>query len=136
MGDDVGPPRGMRVLPVSAPVAFRNVVRYCRDVQASAPLYAALGFAPVRVMEGFAILRHESGLSLVLHEGEPQPDPTGATALGFTIVDNDVRAARVFVEKAGFRLLRAPDASDEGFFYIYGDLDGNPINLVGVRRHE
>lgn len=47
---------------------------------------------------------------------------------------NDVRAARDYVEKAGWRLLRAPDDSDEGFFFIYADLDGNPINLVGDRR--
>lgn len=121
---------------MTSPVAFRNVVRYCRDVQANIPLYAALGFAPQRVMDGFAILRHASGLSLVLHEGEPREDALAATALGFTMLDNDVAAARAFVEKAGFRLLRAPDASDEGFFYVYGDADGNPINLVGARRHE
>jgi hypothetical protein len=115
------------------PIAFRNVVRYNRDVAANVPLYEALGFAPVRVMEGFAILRNEAGLTLVLHEGSPAPDPSSASALGFTMVENDVRAAREYVEKAGWRLLRAPDASDEGFFYIYGDLDGNPINLVGDR---
>lgn len=116
------------------PVAFRNVVRYCRDVAANVPLYEALGFAPVRVMEGFAVLQNEQGLKLLLHEGEPRPDAVGSTALGFTMLDNDVAAARAYVEKAGFQLLRAPEGQDEGFFFIYGDLDGNPINLVGERR--
>jgi hypothetical protein len=118
------------------PVEFRNVVRYNRDVEKNVPLYEALGFQRVRVMEGFAILQNEAGIKLLLHEGEPDEKVTNATSLGFTMVDNDVAAARAYVEKAGFRLLRAPDASDEGFFYIYGDLDGNPVNLVGQRRHE
>jgi catechol 2,3-dioxygenase-like lactoylglutathione lyase family enzyme len=125
-----GPSRRARV--VSTPVAFRNVVRYHKDVAKNVPLYEALGFRPLRVMEGFAILQNDAGLKLVLHEGEPHGE--NVTALGFTMVDNDVKAARAFVEKAGWRLLRAPDPSDEGFFYIYGDLDGNPINLVGERR--
>lgn len=115
------------------PVAFRNVVRYNRDVQANLPLYEALGFRVLRGMEGFAILQNEEGLKLVLHEGEPRPDLASATALGFTMLDNDVAASRAYVEKAGWRLLRAPDSADEGFFYIYGDLDANPINLVGER---
>lgn len=119
---------------MQSPVAFRNVVRYCRDVQANVPLYEAVGFAPLRVMEGFAILQNAQGLKLVLHEGEPKPDPASATSLGFTMLDNDVAAARAHVEKAGFKLLRAPDEQDEGFFFIYGDLDGNPINLVGERK--
>jgi hypothetical protein len=123
---------------MSSPLAFRNVVRYVRDVSASVPLYEALGFQRLRGFEGMAIMKNESGVSLVLHgsvdEHMPAPDPVSATALGFTMVGNDVPAARAFVEKAGWRLLRAPDASDEGFFYIYGDLDGNPINLVGERR--
>lgn len=118
----------------SRPVAFRNVVRYCRDVPRSVPLYEALGFRALRAMEGFAVLQNEEGLKLVLHEGEPRPDAASATALGFTMVGNDVEAARAYVEKAGWRLLRAPDSADEGFFYIYGDLDGNPVNLVGERR--
>jgi hypothetical protein len=122
---------------MSRPVAFRNVVRYVSDVAASVPLYEALGFAPARAMEGMAILRNEQGVTLVLHgavgETIPTPDPTSATALGFTMLDNDVPAARRFVEKAGWRLLRAPGEGDAGFFFIYGDLDGNPINLVGQR---
>lgn len=119
---------------MSLPIAFRNVVRYNRDVKANVPLYQALGFAPVRVMEGFAVLQNEQGVKLVLHEGAPTPDPASAGALGFTMLRNDVAAARQHVETAGWRLLRAPDPTDEGFFYIYGDLDGNPINLVGERR--
>ena len=114
------------------PIAFRNVVRYCRDVGANVPLYEALGFRPLRAMEGFAILQNEEGVKLVLHEGEPEG--RHVTALGFTM-SGGVDEARAYVEKAGWRLLRAPDAQDEGFFFIYGDLDGNPINLVGERRH-
>jgi len=128
----------VRVLRVSRPVAFRNVVRYVSDVPASVPLYEALGFQKARVMEGMAILRNEQGVTLVLHgavgEDAPAPDPTSATALGFTMLGNEVAAARQFVEKAGWRLLRAPAEGDEGFFFIYGDLDGNPVNLVGERR--
>jgi catechol 2,3-dioxygenase-like lactoylglutathione lyase family enzyme len=118
---------------VSRPIAFRNVVRYARDVQKSVPLYEALGFRPIRVMEGFAILQNDESVKLVLHEGAPQG--TNVTALGYTMLDNDVEASRAFVEKAGWTLLRAPSSEDEGFFYIYADLDGNPINLVGERRH-
>ena len=117
---------------MTMPVAFRNVVRYARDVRAAAPLYEALGFRPLRVMDGFAVLQNAEGVKLVLHEGEPEG--RNVTALGFTMTGS-VDEARAFVEKAGWRLLRAPDAADEGFFFIYGDLDGNPINLVGERRH-
>lgn len=117
---------------MSRPVSFRNVVRYCRDVGASLPLYETLGFSRVRAMEGFAILQNEEGLRLVLHEGEPAAGAL-STALGFSMVGDDVRAAREWVEKAGWRLLRAPEEGDEGFFFIYADLDGNPINLVGRR---
>lgn len=119
---------------MGAPIAFRNVVRYVREPEQNVPLYEALGFKLARSMGGMAILQNAEGLKLVLHEGEPQA--TNGTALGFTMLDNDVAASRAYVEKAGWRLLRAPDASDEGFFYIYGDLDGNPINLVGQRRHQ
>lgn len=121
---------------MSVPIAFRNVVRYNRDVAGNVPLYEALGFKPLRAMEGFAILQNAEGLKLVLHEGEPLADLAGATSIGFTMLENDVAASRAFVEKAGWKLLRAPDEGDEGFFFIYGDLDGNPINLVGERRHQ
>ena len=117
---------------MSSPIAFRNVVRYARDVRASVPLYEALGFRALRAMDGFAVLQNAEGLKLVLHEGEPEG--RNVTALGFTMTGS-VDEARGFVEKAGWRLLRAPDAADEGLFYIYGDLDGNPVNLVGERRH-
>lgn len=46
---------------------------------------------------------------------------------------SDVAAARKFVEEAGFKLLRLPADGDNGFFFIYGDIDGNPINLVGKK---
>lgn len=117
---------------MTTPISFRNVVRYCRDVRANVPLYEALGFRPLRVMDGFAMLQNAEGVKLVLHEGEPRG--SNVTALGFTMTGG-VEEARAFVEKAGWRLLRAPDAEDEGFFFIYGDADGNPINLVGERRH-
>lgn len=123
---------------MSAPIALRNVVRYARDVKAALPLYEALGFQVARAMDGFAILRHESGLALVLHgtlDGGAVPkQPIETTALGFTMTGNDVKAARAHVESAGWRLVRAPDEGDEGFFFIYADLDGNLINLVGDRR--
>ncbi len=119
---------------MSSPLTFRNVVRYNRDVEKNVPLYAALGFAPVRVMEGFAILKNEEGVKLILHEGEPNKDSPNVTALGFTMLNNDVAASRRFVEDAGWTLVRAPDEGDEGFFFIYADLDGNPINLVGERH--
>ena len=119
---------------MDAPVAFRNVARYVRDVPRSVPLYEALGFQVVRATEGFAILQGAQGLRLVLHGWEREQGPNLLdTALGFTMVDNRVEEARAHLEKAGWNLLRAPDAEDEGFFYIYGDLDGNPINLVGER---
>jgi len=117
-----------------SPVVFRNIVRYNRDVKANLPLYEALGFATKMAMDGFAVLQNDQGLKLVLHEGEPNPDSPNVTALGVTMVDNDAAAARAFVEEHGWKLIRAPDASDEGWFYVYGDLDGNPLNLVGDRQ--
>lgn len=118
---------------MGAPIAFRNVVRYVREPEKNAPLYEALWFKLVRSMGGMMVLQNAEGLKLILHEGEPRS--TNGTALGFTMLENDVAASRAFVEKAGWTLLRAPDDSDEGFFFIYGDRDGNPINLVGERRH-
>lgn len=116
---------------MSAPIAFRNVVRYVREPERNVPLYEALGFKLARSMGGMAILQNQEGLKLLLHEGEPEGH--NVTALGFTMLENDVAASRAYVEKAGWTLLRAPDESDQGFFFIYGDLDGNPINLVGER---
>lgn len=118
---------------MSAPIAFRNVVRYNRNVEKNVPLYEALGFRTLRAMEGFAILQNEEGVKLVLHEGEPSRDSPNVTALGFTMTGS-VEDARRHVEAGGWTLLREPAEEDEGFFYIYGDLDGNPINLVGQRH--
>jgi len=115
----------------AAPVEFRNVVRYVRDVEANVPLYHAIGFTKVvRRMEDMVVLQNDLGLKLVLHRWDERPTSWLDTALGLTMTGT-VDEARAFVEKAGFRLLRAPDAEDAGFFYVYGDLDGNPVNLVG-----
>lgn len=118
-----------------SPIAFRNVVRYNRNVEKNVPLYEALGFKPARVMEGFAVLQNDAGVKLILHEGAPEADAVNVTALGFTMIGNDVEKSRAHVEKAGWKLIREPSPDDEGFFYYYGDLDGNPITLVGERRH-
>lgn len=115
---------------MTRPVALRNVVRYVRDVDANLPLYEALGFKAGHRMEDMVVLQHEDGLKLVLHRWEQRPTSWLDTAIGFTMTGT-VEEARAFVEKAGFKLLRAPDEGDAGFFFIYGDLDGNPINLVG-----
>lgn len=113
-------------------LAFRNVARYVHDVEKAVPLYEAVGFRAARVVPGFAMLQNAEGVKLVLHEGEPSKQ-LGSTALGFTAPDLD--AARAHVEKAGWRVLRAPSDEDVALFWIYADLDGNPINLVGERRH-
>lgn len=115
------------------PIEFRNVARYVQDVQANLPLYQALGFEVLQQMgTGMAVLKNAAGLKLVLHSWDEHEGKHLDTALGFTITGS-VEEARAYVEKAGFRLLREPDADDAGFFYIYADLDGNPINLVGKR---
>jgi catechol 2,3-dioxygenase-like lactoylglutathione lyase family enzyme len=112
-------------------IAFRNVVRYVKDLDRGARCYVALGFHEHRRMGDMVVLVHPEGLKLVLHAwNDPRPTHELDTALGFTMT-GDVAAARRFVEAAGCTLLRAPDESDAGFFYIYADPDGNPINLVG-----
>ncbi len=116
------------------PVQFRNVTRYVREVEASAVLYEALGFRRERAMGDMIVLRNDEGVQLVLHRWEERPVSELDTAIGFTIV-GDVAEARRFVEQAGFRCLREPQEGDAGFFFIYGDLDGNPINLVGRPTH-
>lgn len=119
---------------MSSPLKFRNVTRYVCDVEASAPLYEALGFHKERAMGDMVVLRNEEGLGLILHRWDGHPVSERGTALGFTMV-GPVAEARRYVEEAGFRCLREPDQGDAGFFFIYGDLDGNPINLVGRPPH-
>lgn len=115
----------------AAPVEFRNIVRYVRDVEANVPLYQAIGFGRVvRRMDDMAVLENEQGLKLVLHRWDERPTNWVDTAIGLTMTGS-IPEARAYVEKAGFKLLRAPDHGDMGFFFIYGDLDGNPVNLVG-----
>lgn len=114
------------------PVALRNVVRYVKDLEANGRLYEALGFEPVRRMGDMLVLQHSDGLKLLLHQWEEARSPTITdTAIGLTVTDS-VPAARRFLEEAGFRCVREPEEGDEGFFFIYGDLDGNPVNLVGM----
>lgn len=116
------------------PIQFRNVTRYVKDVAASEPLYAALGFARERAMGDMVVLRNAAGVQLILHRWDERPVSELDTALGFTIT-GPVPEARRFVEAAGFKCLREPQEGDAGFFFIYGDLDGNPINLVGRPAH-
>ena len=51
-------------------------------------------------------------------------------AIGFTL-SGDAKDVKAHLEAAGWKLLRSPHEGDVGYFIIYGDLDGNPINLVG-----
>jgi catechol 2,3-dioxygenase-like lactoylglutathione lyase family enzyme len=120
---------------MSMPIEFRNVVRYVQDVQANLPLYQALGFELVQSMgAGMAILKNSAGLKLVLHSWSDHEGRLLDTALGFSVTSS-LEEARSYLVESGFRLLREPDQSDAGFFYVYGDLDGNPVNLVGRRPH-
>ena len=94
------------------PIEFRNVARYVQDVEANLPLYQALGFEVLQQMgTGMAILKNAAGLKLVLHSWDDHQGKHLDTALGFTITGS-VEEARAYVEKAGFRLLREPDAED------------------------
>jgi len=115
----------------NAPIAFRNVVRYVKDFKKSAELYGTVGFKLVREMGDMVILKNVEGLTLILHQwNDPRPTSYLDSSIGFTVKE-DIQAARDYVEKMGFTLLRAPAAGDNGYFFIYGDYDGNPINLVG-----
>lgn len=117
------------------PVAFRNVARYVHDLDANVPLYEAIGFEVVRRMDhGMVVMQNDAGVSLVLHAWEDHKASLLDTALGLTI-QGDVADARRYLEEAGFKCLREPEEGDEGFFFIYGDLDGNPVNLVGMPGH-
>ena len=115
------------------PIEFRNVVRYVQDVSANLPLYQALGFEVLQTMgSDMAVLKNSAGLKLVLHSWSDHQGRLLDTALGFSVL-GELQEARDYLVASGFRLLRAPEAEDAGFFFIYGDLDGNPINLVGKR---
>lgn len=112
-------------------LSLRNIARYVRDIHANVPLYEALGFRLLRNAGDMVVLQHHDGLQLVLHRwDERSPTSQLDTAIGFTLAgdENDVKR---HLETAGWALLRAPHGSDVGYFIIYGDLDGNPINLVG-----
>ena len=116
------------------PLQFRNVTRYVRDVEANVPLYEALGFVKERAMGDMVVMRNGEGVGLVLHRWDERAVTELDTALGFTMT-GAVADARRYVEEAGFRCLREPEDGDAGFFFIYGDLDGNPVNLVGRPSH-
>ncbi len=111
-------------------LSLRNIARYVRDVEASTRLYAALGFELEREAGDMNVLQHADGLQLVLHRWDERPTTMLDTAIGFSI-SGDAADLRAHLEAAGWNLLRAPHESDVGYFWIYGDLDGNPINLVG-----
>lgn len=111
-------------------LSLRNVARYVRDVAANIPLYESVGFTVVRHAGDMVVLRHHDGLQLVLHRWDERPATLLDTAIGFTLA-GDAEDVQKHLETAGWRLLRAPQHGDVGYFFIYGDLDGNPINLVG-----
>ncbi len=111
-------------------LTVRNIARYVRDVAANVPLYEALGFRVVRNAGDLSALQHADGLHLVLHRWDERPTTMLDTAIGFTL-EGPVEELQAYLEAAGWKLLRAPHKGDVGYFLIYGDLDGNPINLVG-----
>lgn len=111
-------------------LSFRNIARYVRDVDANVPLYQALGFRVVREAGDMTVLEHADGLQMVLHRWDERPTTMLDTALGFTIA-GDIADLKAHLTAAGWTILREPHASDVGYFIIFGDLDGNPINLVG-----
>ncbi|MGB0653226.1 MAG: VOC family protein [Thermoplasmatota archaeon] len=111
-------------------LSLRNVARYTRDIDANVPLYEALGFKLVRNAGDMNVLEHADGLQLILHRWDERPTTMLDTAIGFSI-SGDAGPLQEHLEAAGWKLLRAPHESDVGYFFIYGDLDGNPINLVG-----
>jgi catechol 2,3-dioxygenase-like lactoylglutathione lyase family enzyme len=111
-------------------LTLRNVARYVRDIQGNVPLYEAIGFKRVRDAGDLVVLQHHDGLQLVLHRWDERPTTLLDTAIGFTL-SGDAADVKAHLEAAGWTLLRAPHEGDVGYFIIYGDLDGNPINLVG-----
>lgn len=126
--------KGTTSLPAAAPgaptLSLRNVARYVRDIQANAPLYEAIGFKRLRDAGDLVVLQHHDGLQLVLHRWDERPTTMLDTAIGFTL-SGDAADVKRHLETAGWTLMRAPHEGDVGYFIIYGDLDGNPINLVG-----
>ncbi len=111
-------------------LSLRNIARYVQDVDANVPLYEALGFQVVREAGDMTVLEHADGMQLVLHRWDERPTSMLDTAIGFSI-SGDADPLREHLEAAGWKCIREPHASDVGYFFIYGDLDGNPINLVG-----
>jgi catechol 2,3-dioxygenase-like lactoylglutathione lyase family enzyme len=111
-------------------LSLRNVARYVRDIQANVPLYEAIGFKRMRDAGDLVVLQHHDGLQLVLHRWDERPTTLLDTAIGFTL-SGDAADVKAHLEAAGWTLMRAPHEGDVGYFIIYGDLDGNPINLVG-----
>ena len=111
-------------------LSLRNVARYVRDIQANVPLYEAIGFKRLRDAGDLVVLQHHDGLQLVLHRWDERPTTLLDTAIGFTL-SGDAADVKAHLEAAGWKLMRAPHEGDVGYFIIYGDLDGNPINLVG-----
>lgn len=117
--------------PGTAPtLTLRNIARYCKDVDANVPLYQAIGFSPMRHAGDMVVLQHHDGLQLVLHRWDERTTSQLDTAIGFTL-SGDAADVQAHLEAAGWTLIRAPHQGDVGYFFIYGDLDGNPINLVG-----
>jgi hypothetical protein len=123
----------MSTAQTDAPVlslSLRNIARYVRDIDANLPLYEALGFKLSRNAGDMNVLEHADGMQLVLHRWDDRPTTMLDTAIGFSLA-GDAEPAKEYLEAAGWNLLRAPHESDVGYFWIYGDLDGNPVNLVG-----
>src|SRR5687768_8697578 len=117
--------------PRAAPtLSLRNIARYVRDIDGNVPLYEAIGFKRVRDAGDLVVLQHHDGLQLVLHRWDERPTTMLDTAIGFTL-SGDAADVKAHLEAAGWTLLRSPHEGDVGYFIIYGDLDGNPINLVG-----
>lgn len=51
-----------------APIAFRNVVRYVKDLEGNAKLYQAVGFGNPTRRGDMITMKNAEGLSLILHQ--------------------------------------------------------------------
>jgi hypothetical protein len=51
-----------------APISFRNIVRYVKDIEENSKLYQALGFEFVSKRGDMITLKNAEGLSLILHQ--------------------------------------------------------------------